>query len=549
MRLSALKWSAPVLVVAAGSIAVYAHAGSRDTAAGLEIGRHHVSTIPFDRKQFVFSATYTPSGKVLVSYGKEGGEDRREVNLAVMNDDGSKVRTIFSGKIPERGKDNGIRLMVFPDNTRIFLGDFVLECAGSLDTCKNPKLVPVEYPAEVASGDHVSHRWSEMIVAPDNRHIAWTTLLANYSAVVFTGELRKSGGAYRIVHPQIVSTLNPFQPDPKHPDGVVPQPVLGGEVKQFVHGGTAISLVGAVGRDVPDSVVQSLVTGVKEAITDVPGYTETTIFSPDERLGITMTTRFSERTDPAILGLVPRPYPDSLNMDLSMIAYTYAVTGVRRGRSGNVGPALIDIEASKTREGYQGIDLNTQEEWVYYSPMSWHPGGKKAMWLEGRRGGASRRMQVVTLPDYRPSAPVAAKVTPDRISYGSSDLSAVKPYAQASQNVEVKVYGRHSGYITYRRTPQGVTEKTYFDFSDDGKSIYSGSERMEANPRGNSTYTARLRLEGPRPGTMDLKMTFGPLGGDLPARLIFAPDDKGVPLTHGYAEYVGRRIDVDRLVP
>src|SRR3546814_20569348 len=102
------------------------------------------------------------------------------------------------------------------------------------------------------------------------------------------------------------------------------------EVQQFVHSGTALSVVGAVHRDVPDSVVQDLITGRVQAITDTPGYTETTIFSPDERLGITMTTRFSEKTDPAILGLLPRPYPDSLNMGLSMFASNFAVTVRRR---------------------------------------------------------------------------------------------------------------------------------------------------------------------------------------------------------------------------
>src|SRR3546814_2734030 len=87
-----------------------------------------------------------------------------------------------------------------------------------------------------------------MVVAPDDRHIAWTTLLANYSAMVFTGELQKEGAAYKIVNAQIVSTLDPFDPDPAHPDGVLPKPVRGGEVKQFVHGGTALSVVGAVHR-------------------------------------------------------------------------------------------------------------------------------------------------------------------------------------------------------------------------------------------------------------------------------------------------------------
>jgi hypothetical protein len=466
-----------------------------------------------------------------------------------MDDDGKNFRPVFSGKLPDRQKDNGIRFMVFPDNKRVFLGDFIVECVQSLDACRNPALYPVNYPAQVASGDHISRRWSEMIVAPDNRHIAWTTLLSNYSALVFVGELRKQGASYSIINPRIVSTLDPFGKDPAHPDGVLPQPLRGGEVKQFVHGGAAISLVGAVRRDTPDSVVQDLASGHVEAITDTPGYTETTIFSPDERLGITMTTRFSDHTDPAILGLMPRPYPAALNMGLSMFAYTYAVTGVRGARNGNIGPALIDIQASKSRENYLGTNLSTQEDWVFRSPMSWHPSGKKAMWIEGHRGDDRVRIQVAALPDYRPLTPLAARPTPQKIAYGSSDLSVIMGYARASQDINVKVYGRKAGYITYRHTAAGLIEKTYVGFSDDGQNTYSGSERMEVNPRGHSTYTARVTLSGPRPGTMDLKMTFGPLGANPPARIIFTPDETGSPLTHGYVEYEGQRLTVDTLSP
>jgi hypothetical protein len=48
---------------------------------------------------------------------------------------------------------------------------------------------------------------------------------------------------------------------------------------------------------------------------------------------------------------------------------------------------------------------------------------------------------------------------------------------------------------------------------------------------------------------MDLKMTFSSLGGELPARLIFDKDPSGTPLTRGYVEYGGQRIDVANLVP
>jgi hypothetical protein len=516
--------------------------------AGEGIGRYQVSTLPLPVGLRPLSATYTPSGKVLVSYGRDGSEDERQVNLATLDDDGRNFRTFFSQAVTVRPKDNGIRFMVFPDNRRIFLGDFVLECATSLETCETPELLPVDYPPEVAEGDHISHRWSEMIVAPDNRSIAWTTLLSNYSALVFTGELEREGARYRISQPQIVSTLDPFEKDPAHADGVLPQLVRGGEVKQFVHGGTAISLAGGIRRDIPDTTVLHLDSGRMETITDTPGYTETTIFSPDERLGLTMTTRFSP-ADPAILGLVPRPYPDSLNMGLAMLAYTYSVTGVRRVRPGNIGPALIDIAASKRGNGYLGVNLNSDPEWVFNSPMSWHPTSTRALWPEGRRGTGERRIQVVRLTDYRPGPPVPARATPHAVPYAVSDLSVVKDYAKASRDIDVKVYGRAFGHLTYRRSPDGTIMKTYENLSNDGRQVWSGSERMQANPAGRSTYVADVTLSGPRPGRLVLQMTFGPLGGPRPAELIFAADQSGRPATRGYAEYGGLRLEASSLAP
>lgn len=553
-----------VLAVLAGSVhartaepaAVPAPASKSATAAAStsnSIGRYEIYTVPFDPDLVFRTATYTPSGKVLVSYAKDASQPRRQVDLATMDDDGRNLRPFFSQALPERPKDNGIRFMVFADNKRIFLGDFIIECATSLEACNNPALLPVEYPAEVADGDHISHRWSEMIIAPDNRHVSWTALLSNYSAIVFIGELERTETGYRIGKTRIVSTTDPFIKDPQHADGVIPQIVRGGEVKQFVHGGTAISLAGARNRDLADSTVLHLPTGEVDAITDTPGYDETTIFSPDERLGVVMTSRFSPQTDLAILGLVPRPYPAALNMGLNSLAYNYSVSGVRQQRSGNVGPALIEIAPSKTQEGYVGISLNTQDEWVFGSPMSWHPSGTKAMWMEGRRGergSGPRRMQVVRLLDYRPAPPVAAKVTPDHIEYALSDLSIAKEYARKAQDIDVKVYGRKSGYITYRRTPAGLIEKTYVNFSDDGAQVYSGSETMQNNPRGNSTYTADVTLAGPRPGTMKMTIIFGPATDFYnPTKIIFTPDAAGIPLSKGYAEFGGKRLEVSSLTP
>jgi hypothetical protein len=517
-------------------------------AVDADIGRLDISSVPIDADRTLRSATFTPSGKILVSYHDKGDTDPLLVKLAIMDEGGGNFRPIFSQVLPNVEKNNGLRYMVFDDNKRVFLGDFIVECAPSLDACAKSALLPVDYPAEVASGAHIGHRWSEIVTAPDNKHIAWTTLLADYSSLVFVGELQKVGSRYKVIKTRIVSTLAPFAKDPAHSDGVLPQPMHGGEVKQFVAGGTALSLVGAVTRDTPDSVVHHLDTNRTEAITNTAGYTETTIFSPDERLGMTMTTRFSQ-SDPAILGLMPRPYPASLGMGLSMLAYTYAVTGVRRARPGNIGPALIDVAASKTDADYTGTNLSSSEQWVMQSPMSWHPSSKKALWIEGNRSDDTVRIRVVSLPDYKPGPRVAARPFPSTIPGSSADLSLVKSYSQSAKNIDVKVYGRVSGSIRFRHTPNGVVEKTYANFSDTPEAVYDGSERLEVNLAGRSTYIAKVRLTGAKPGTMDLKMTFGPLSGRLPAQLIFDEDPSGKPLTNGYAEYDGRRLSADKLIP
>jgi hypothetical protein len=58
-----------------------------------------------------------------------------------------------------------------------------------------------------------------------------------------------------------------------------------------------------------------------------------------------------------------------------------------------------------------------------------------------------------------------------------------------------------------------------------------------------------VRLTGPKPGTMAVRLSFGPLGGSRPARLDFAADETGQPATRGYVEYGGKRLDASALVP
>ncbi|WP_367349154.1 hypothetical protein [Sphingobium yanoikuyae] len=278
---------------------------ARPGAQGALFGQPVIRTLTLPADMRPQSATYTPSGRILLTYARPGESDPRQINLAIMDDDGSHIRPIFSGTIPA-----GRRIMAS--------ATWCLPTISAFSWAIRDRMPdqPGRLHAGATGAGHLSAaggRWRAylaslvgMVVAPDNRHIAWTTLLANYSAAVLTGELTRGPDGYVVTRPQIISSSDPFRPDPTHADGVIPAPIRGGEVKQFVHGGSALSLVGAVKRDLPDSVVMDLASGKVTPITDTPGYTETTIFSPDERLGMVMTTRFSQ-TDPAILGLMPAP--------------------------------------------------------------------------------------------------------------------------------------------------------------------------------------------------------------------------------------------------
>ena len=505
------------------------------------VGRIEVTTIPMPAFARELSPTYTYSGKVLVLFRKvDDPPDSEFWNVAVGNDDGTEFRTIFSGVISQHEKANGIRHMPFRDNKRVLLGDYVLECDPDIDQCVRAELVPVRYPWAIEREPHTTHHWSEIIIAPDNEHIAWTMLRTDNLAANAMGSLRRRRKSYVIARPQIISAVRTFETDKQRPEYLVPQIVRGGEVKQFVRGGTAISLVGKKDGAITDSVVQDLTSNEITQITTAPGYDETTIFSPDERLGIVMSTRGSKTTDPAIFGLVPRPHTYA-TQSLIMHLYMYAVDGVRKFRRGNIGPVLIQVERSMNEPGYQGVQLNDpREEWVYVSPMSWHASGKRAMWPEMVRGsdetmdGRQIRVRKLTLRDYQPGEAVGTQRTPDHIPYGITGLKALLSlWHPRDTNPEGKIAGRNAGYVEYSR--HDVLQLRYVAYSDGGRTFYNGDERMKSSFDGESVYESNLEMTGEDEGAMKLRATFSPIASTRPPRLLFDIADDGKPKSHGYA--------------
>ncbi|MFD6444766.1 hypothetical protein ACFWEJ_06685 [Promicromonospora sp. NPDC060204] len=542
-----------------------AGSGERLRLVTEEFGRIEVDTVALPEGALDTYATYTPSGRIFLLYRRSNDPvDEQIFHAATIEDDGTGYHHLFSGPVAQHPRANGIRAMMLPDNRRALLGDYMLECDPDLDTATAARLVDVRYPWRQEEDPGTTHHWSEVIVSPDGEHVSWTILRADMGAAVGLGRLSRTVDAYEIMSPQLISTVEQYVADPEHPGCMLPQPSRGGEVKQFVRGGRAISAVGGVDGFLPDSVVQALDSGDLTAVTRGPGYDETTIFSPDETLGLVMTARASRATDLAVLGLLPRPRSGHALSAIAWTVYSYSVTGVRNHRPGNVGPVLIDIARSRADPGYQGVALHDPaEEWVYVSPMSWHPDGTRCAWLETPRGSELSqpvrdiRIRRARLLDVTPGEPVRPVAVPDDVVYALRGDAAEQALWNPPQPVtSARVAGRHSGYLEIDRTlpdaargTAGTGEVRYAGYSDDGVSVWNGFERVTSAFTTDTVYEADLVLAGPVSGEMRLRATWTSLVGPDPARLRFEQADDGKAASHGYARYGDQRREVSALLP
>lgn len=524
-----------------------------------EFGRIEIRDIPLPWEAEDISGTYTYSGRVLVSYGTaKEHEGKNWYHVVTLNDDGTDVREVFDGEIPQLPGANGIRWMCFADNKRILLGDYVLECGPDIDHCKEVRLVRLYYPEHLVHGENIFMHWSEIVIAPDNRHMAWT-MLTSTGSMNYLGRLERQEDCYCLENICAISSDRLCEPDPENEGYCITLPARGGELKQFVRGGMALSMAGG-GDSVSESMVLPLDSEELIQITHTPGYEETTIFSADERLGVVMSPRFSEKTNCGVFGLVPQPQSIAVRGKFINCLYMYCVSGVRAFRKGNVGPVLIDIEKSQ-REGrnHAGVDLSDPEgRWVYYSPISWHPDSTRAMWNEGTRpaeGAIRKRLRMCRLLDYVPGQPVPVRETPEgkEIPYA---LPGEAPRCRPGEDVfSIKIKGKAGGYVLNEGGMGNppVYRTLYEGFSDDGETFYNGSMTVTAPASifapGRTVFEADLCVTGKHTGEMKLRAVFRRDDVHAPAMLSFAEGEDGRPESRGYSAYDGVVLDIGDMEP
>ena len=143
--------------------------------------------------------------------------------------------------------------------------------------------------------------------------------------VNFIGKLERNETNYIITNVQIISTLGFIEYEDKEKGILKHDTIRGGEIKQFVNGGEALTLAGSGDMALAKSVFQNLVGFENYPLSLFPGYEETTIISPDGKLGLVMTTRFSPKTSSEILGYMPRPLCVYSLRKINRYVYFYGV--------------------------------------------------------------------------------------------------------------------------------------------------------------------------------------------------------------------------------
>ena len=525
-----------VVVVVAIVVTVILLTRGDDDSKNNEDIKTHLSNIPLPEDIIIDDGHYMFDGNIFICYKRS---TTNFTYFGVISDDGKNFKELYGEEFIVSPLANGIRLIPFRDGKRIYLGDFVFECndtTKNISSCEKGVLIPVNYPEEVVNNTDTYKTWSEMVVAPDNIHVAWTSLNMACGAVDFLGKFKRTENSYEIEESKIISTINFVEPDPTDESILITKIPRGGEIKQFIEGGNALTLVGTQPDEFVKSVYQSLKTEEVYTYSHEPGYDETSILSPDEKLGITMSTRFSPKTNMAIFGLMPRPHCSLVLSKIVESVYTYAVTNVRKTRKGNVGPVLFVKEKSINDPNYHGIDLHdTEEKFVFCSPISWHPSNLKAIWPEVEKGTSNRRLRKLEISNYTPSAYPKIENTTDNVPYALDMSEMDNIHYDKKTNGTIK--GKKSGEIIYYNSgflPIKQTVKiTYVNYSDDGKKFYNGEEEFIGDRTSKNVYKSNVILSGSESGQNNFTIAFN------------TKSDLIKEETEGYASYGGKTIKAE----
>ena len=145
---------------------------------------------------------------------------------------------------------------------------------------------------------------------------------------------------------------------------------------------------------------------------------------------------------------------------------------------------------------------DTEEKFVFFSPISWHPSNWKSIFPEIERGTLNRRLRKLEINNYTPSAYPKIENTTDNVPYtvNMNEINNIKFKIEAKGTIK----GNHSGEIIYYTSGFSVSGQTvkitYVIYSDDGKKFYNGEEEFIRDRTSKNIYKSNVVLSGSESG-------------------------------------------------
>ena len=498
---------------------------------------YEIITVNFPSDIIYVGSHYNYQNQLLVIYQRNAAS--KDYFVGIANEDGKILKEVYEIKEGELDDLTYIhRASSFSDGKRLLISGKILECSKQFLECDDPKLFDLEFPEEAKKMKNLWYLYTEPIVNYGDKYIFWSTFDRDLNIVSFYGELKFEETKYKIVNARGISNFFYDLYDKEKGTYSLPKILRTGPIKQVVKGGEGLSIGGFLNYGLRKGIYQSLKKDEVKQLTFYEGYDETTAISPDSKLECAMTTRFSKPTSLDIVGLIPTPYSILPSYLVATDLYMFSIVNIRVDETikGNLGPSLIDLKKLEEDKNYKGINLNTDDRWIFNGFISWAPDNQKVMFDEVYKKMIKRRCQIVKLKNYKPAEIKFEDNFDGNVPYSRTIEETID--LRLDYPINITVNGKSGNLEIFHN--ETICEVKYNNYTEDDEIFYTGIYSYEKF-NGYSIFRVTIKSEGKKNGSCDYRLWF-----DKNKNIyLFDKADDGNNKSYGGCNYEGKEMNVD----